>query len=297
LNVYNENISNKLNMGSAPIYFGVNSYISSAVDGSIQFVSSEPQVYMHGLSLGATGSSVGSMEMTGSISMDSSTPHIFMGNNTTHGINIAGDGNLQLLSGTGGTVYASGLTLGSSSAWLGSSYFSGLVYLGSTANSVSMSGDGNLNLNSVSTIYVNGKDIGASTHRGGTAYFATFDGNGDSLTYSTRTNGFVVGATTATTNLASIITPAGSTNLWNVTGNVRINNFSADTAKMVVLFKDESNTWQSNGMSAVLSGDGNYNVSSQGIWVYPGSPIYLVVTLPTATGSINYNAAGGIKMQ
>jgi hypothetical protein len=88
--------------------------LQQAFDGSLQIISGEPQIYMHGISLGVSGSSVGGIFMIGPLQM-SANNQIQMGD-STHGFDIAGDGNLQIQSGTGGTVYASGLNLGATGA-------------------------------------------------------------------------------------------------------------------------------------------------------------------------------------
>jgi hypothetical protein len=116
-------------------------------------------------------------------------------------------------------------------------------------------------------------------------------------TFYASTNGFIMSATAAVTNLAIITSPSGKTNFWQVSGYVQINSTVTDTAKMVVLYKDENNAWQSNGMSAVYSGTGANDVAAQGIWVQPSTPIYIVITLPTTGGTINYNAATHVEMK
>jgi hypothetical protein len=161
-------------MGTAPLYFGANTYLQQAFDGSLQIISGEPQIYMNGISLGASGSAVGGIYMNGPLQM-SANSQIQMGN-STHGFNISGDGNVQIQSGTGGTVYANGLNLGAAAYPLNGVYSK--TYFIGTNGIITIAGDGNITINTMTAsgiIYVNGKDIGASGYRGGTAYFTNFN--------------------------------------------------------------------------------------------------------------------------
>jgi hypothetical protein len=256
LSAYSLNISNNVNMGTAPLYFGANTYLQQSFDGSLQIISGEPQIYMHGISLGASGSALGGIYMTGPLQM-SANSQIQMGN-STHGFNISGDGNVQIQSGTGGTVYASGLNLGAAGANFLNGVYSKTYFIG-TNGIITIAGDGNITINTMTAsgiIYVNGKDIGASGYRGGTAYFTNFNDQ--------------YGLLPASTNIATIAYAANASNLTSGTvADARLSGDVQFTNSAVV----------TNGVSAAHQVPQTLDASGKNGWTNAPS-----ISLANATG-------------
>jgi hypothetical protein len=178
--------------------------------------------------------------------------------NSTHGFDIAGDGNLQIQSGTGGTVYANGLNLGAPGANSLNSVYSTTYFIG-TNGSITISGDGNISINTMTAsgiIYVNGKDIGASGYRGGTAYFTNFNDQ--------------YGLLPASTNIATITYAANASNLTSGTvADARLSGDVQFTNSAVV----------TNGVSAAHQVPQTLDASGKNGWTNAPS-----ISLANATG-------------
>jgi hypothetical protein len=194
--------------------------------------------------------------MTGPLQM-SANSQIQMGN-STHGFNISGDGNLQIQSGTGGTVYANGLNLGSGGASFLNGVYSKTYFIG-TNGIITIAGDGNITINTMTAsgiIYVNGKDIGASGYRGGTAYFTNFNDQ--------------YGLLPASTNIATITYAANASNLTSGTvADARLSGDVQFTNSAVV----------TNGVSAAHQVPQTLDASGKNGWTNAPS-----ISLANATG-------------